>query len=666
MPRQLLIPLCWVPLCAAVLCLGAAQAQREGGDPHMSDPRTVDGAHFGERVPLGPDWLFAPGDNPAWASPVFDDSKWRTISVDHSLADYGYHGVAYAWYRIHILHLPPGVRDLTLGVKEVSGSYEVYANGVRIGGEGPMSGPMERVQSRLESFPVPEGAVTGNGELVLALRFALNVVGSDGRGSSNPLEPDSGIYLMSGSSVAHEASYVIAHRTAANMVLAGLGMLVALVALALFNAMRDRKEYLAAGVFLLALTGVSLVLIWDAVVAYSIPADWVQYFFFGVAGVALIEFVRLVLGKERTRWLLGLEIASFAAAFGSPLARSGFASVYASLALFFLPVLIVDVLLAAMLVRGWRRGNIEARRLLPAVLIYSAAQYWNFCRFIALFLHLTPTLMDMPSVQFMSYSVPLSTYGTLIFFLAILNFLIRRAVRIARGLARSAAELEAARSVQQVLIPDEIPTVPGFAIHSVYKPAGEVGGDFFQILPVGTGSVLVVIGDVSGKGLPAAMTVSLLVGTMQTLAESTSSPKAILTGLNRRLQGRSHGGFTTCLVLRADEDGKVTVANAGHIAPYLAGKELALENGLPLGLSADATYAESNFKLSTGQQLTLLTDGVVEARDKKGTLFGFERAANLSIQPVETIAQAAQAFGQEDDITVLSIMLSPGLNEAAA
>jgi hypothetical protein len=329
--------------------------------------------------------------------------------------------------------------------------------------------------------------------------------------------------------------------------------------------------------------------------------------------------------------------------------------VYASFALFFLPILIVDVLLAVLLIRGWRRGNIEARRLLPAVLIYSAAQYWNFCRFMALFLHLTPTLMDMPSVQFMSYSVPLSTYGTLIFFLAILNFLIRRAVRIARGLARSAAELEAARSVQQVLIPDEIPTVPGFTIHSVYRPAGEVGGDFFQILPVGNGSVLVAIGDVSGKGLPAAMTVSLLVGTLQTLAESTGGPAAILIGLNRRLQGRSHGGFTTCLVLRADGDGKVTAANAGHIAPYLAGKELALENGLPLGLSADAAYAESSFHISAGQQLTLLTDGVVEARDKNGALFGFERTAAISAESAESIAGSAQHFGQDDDITVLTL-----------
>jgi serine phosphatase RsbU (regulator of sigma subunit) len=128
--------------------------------------------------------------------------------------------------------------------------------------------------------------------------------------------------------------------------------------------------------------------------------------------------------------------------------------------------------------------------------------------------------------------------------------------------------------------------------------------------------------------------------------------------MNRRMLTRSHGGFTTCLVLRADADGTLTIANAGHIAPYLAGKELDLENGLPLGLSAATTYAESTFQLRAGQQLTLLTDGVVEARDKSGALFGFERAAALSIQPAEAIAQTAQEFGQDDDITALTLTLA--------
>jgi serine phosphatase RsbU (regulator of sigma subunit) len=151
------------------------------------------------------------------------------------------------------------------------------------------------------------------------------------------------------------------------------------------------------------------------------------------------------------------------------------------------------------------------------------------------------------------------------------------------------------------------------------------------------------------------MTVSLLVGTFRTLAHYTQSPSSILAAMNTRMLARSHGGFTTCLVLRADPDGVLTVANAGHLAPYLAGKELPVENGLPLGLSASASYVESTFRFAAGQQVTLITDGVVEARDKTGALFGFERTAGLSIEPAEAIVRAAQTFGQEDDITALTL-----------
>ena len=151
------------------------------------------------------------------------------------------------------------------------------------------------------------------------------------------------------------------------------------------------------------------------------------------------------------------------------------------------------------------------------------------------------------------------------------------------------------------------------------------------------------------------MTVSLLVGTVRTLAHYTQSPGEILSAMNHRMLTRSNGGFTTCLVLRADRDGKLTIANAGHLSPYLGGKELPLENGLPLGLTAETVYTESTFQLAPEEQLTLLSDGVVEARDKAGALFGFERTAALSNQSAEAIAQAAQAFGQDDDITVLTL-----------
>jgi len=216
-------------------------------------------------------------------------------------------------------------------------------------------------------------------------------------------------------------------------------------------------------------------------------------------------------------------------------------------------------------------------------------------------------------------------------------------------------EIEQARQVQHVLIPEAIPAIPGFSVESEYRPAQQVGGDFFQIIPIQNGGVLAVIGDVSGKGTPAAMTVSLLVGTVRTLARYTQKPGEILASMNERMWGRGEGGFTTCLVLRADPDGTVTMADAGHPAPYLQGKEVPVESGLPLGLNARTTYAESTFRLAAGERLTLLTDGVAEARNSSGELFGFERTAAIADESAESIVHAAQDFGQEDDITVLTL-----------
>jgi serine phosphatase RsbU (regulator of sigma subunit) len=189
-----------------------------------------------------------------------------------------------------------------------------------------------------------------------------------------------------------------------------------------------------------------------------------------------------------------------------------------------------------------------------------------------------------------------------------------------------------------VLIPDAIPTIPGFKIESVYKPAGEVGGDFFQIVSIGNDGALIIIGDVSGKGMPAAMTVSLLVGTFRTLAHYSQNPSEILSAMNQHRLARSNGGFTTCLVLRTDADGTLTAANAGHLAPYLNGRELELENGLPLGINGASSYPESKFSLPPGAKLTLLTDGVIEAQSAAGDLFGFERTAAISTHAAEVIA----------------------------
>ncbi len=341
------------------------------------------------------------------------------------------------------------------------------------------------------------------------------------------------------------------------------------------------------------------------------------------------------------------------------------------------PSVVAQVLLAILVVQGLMRKNASDRMIAVAFLCYWLVRLTVFGSVNRLI-----TMKDyVTSVGGWQWPYPTSVL-TLAGF-ATLAIFIRDLIRDRRDKQRMAAELAAGRAVQQVLIPKDVPAIPGFIVQSVYKPFGEVGGDFFQVLPISarpinalpdhgsadarlpinnesaSSGVLVIIGDVSGKGMPAAMTVSLLVGTVRTLAHYTQRPGEILAAMNHRMLTRSNGGFTTCLVLRADPDGTLTIANAGHIPPYIAGKELEVDSSLPLGISADAVYAESTFQLSPGQQLTLLTDGVIEARDKAGALFGFERSASLSTQAADAIAQAAQAFGQDDDITVLSVTRTP-------
>jgi len=226
---------------------------------------------------------------------------------------------------------------------------------------------------------------------------------------------------------------------------------------------------------------------------------------------------------------------------------------------------------------------------------------------------------------------------------------------MSRQQAMLEGEMAAAREVQQVILPEQVEAVPGFKVESMYQPAQQVGGDFFQVLPAGEGGLLVVVGDVAGKGLPAAMLVSVLVGAIRGVAQFTKDPAELLASLNDRLIGRTQGGFSTALVARIAADGSVTIANAGHLSPYLDGREVELQGALPLGVVKNAAYQVTHFHLPQGSRLTFYSDGVIEAQNEKGELFGFERGRAISTQPAAAIAEAAKQFGQEDDITVVTI-----------
>ena len=161
------------------------------------------------------------------------------------------------------------------------------------------------------------------------------------------------------------------------------------------------------------------------------------------------------------------------------------------------------------------------------------------------------------------------------------------------------------------------------------------------------------VAELQGKGLKAAMLVSLLIGVLREAAHR--APGAVLAALNRAIAGHIDGGFVTCCCARFDAGGVVTVANAGHLAPYLNGDEVAIETGLPLGLDGEVVYAESALPLGPDASFTLLSDGVVEAENAKGELLGFERTREISGQTAAEIADAANAWGQNDDITVVTV-----------
>ncbi len=230
-----------------------------------------------------------------------------------------------------------------------------------------------------------------------------------------------------------------------------------------------------------------------------------------------------------------------------------------------------------------------------------------------------------------------------------------------------ALDVKQAQEVQQVILPESRTSLRGLVVESEYRPAREVGGDFFQVLPnPADASLLIVAGDVAGKGLKAGMLVALLVGAIRSTAELNQDPEFMLRALNRRLIGRGDAQ-ATCLAVRIEADGSAWLVNAGHVTPYLNGEPIQMEGALPLGIMEEVEFSTTRFKLNQHDRLMLMSDGIVEATNVDGNLFGFERVHEL-VQTAATaaeVATAAQGFGQEDDISVISVtrveVLTPAL-----
>jgi hypothetical protein len=304
-------------------------------------------------------------------------------------------------------------------------------------------------------------------------------------------------------------------------------------------------------------------------------------------------------------------------------------------------------LLVFVAAKGIREQGREGWLVLPAVVLMAFEQFQSEL----ISLHMHGTFLAFGTVFFYTEAADLA--GAAVISLLLLR---RLALSIQRQ-RQMALDVKQAQEVQQVLMPKEQPPIPGLAIETVYLPAREVGGDFFQIVQHPTnGSALIVAGDVAGKGLKAGMLVALMVGAIRTVTDTSFDPEVVLNVLNRRLIRRGDAQ-ATCLALHIGVDGEATVVNAGHLPPYLNGKPLDMEGALPLGIIEAAEPSVLRLQFDPGDTLLLMSDGIVEATNSEGDLFGFERVSKLlgSKITVAGLAAAAQDFGQEDDISVISI-----------
>jgi Stage II sporulation protein E (SpoIIE) len=674
LPRRISVSagLLWVALASATVQI-AAQSVAAGSAPrHEGAPLRLDGG----AVALGHPWQFHLGDDPAWASPNFDDSLWEQLSPSKTWGAQTHPNTeGFGWYRLHIAFARGAPGTIALLVPQVDDAYEVYWNGRLIGSHGKLP-----PQLNLWQNPRPGSFTLGAPESgVLAIRVWKDGFGSYDTGVQGGFETPP--VLGSPQAVAAALGVWNYNWLLGQQLNFALNSLYALVALVCFIVwLRDRRQWLVLWMAGFAIAHATVPAFSEGilpltdcmVVSVSTPS-------FCIGDLSLWFLLSWLLDVRSdarlmrvVRWAAIIEMVAgvldaftgFGFALPNPAPWQWVDALLTAPITIFeaIPFYIISVALSRRVRLDWTRWMVALVALLTQILFVCSYTLEQGSRFT----HWTlGNRIASPLFTVFGSPVTADNISETLLLIVLAYAVYRYAAENTRHQLAMEQELESARAVQQVLIPAEIPAIPGFKIESIYKPAGEVGGDFFQILPLTAGGVLVIIGDVSGKGTPAAMTVALLVGTLRTLAHYTHSPGEILAAMNTRMLGRSQGGFTTCLALRADPDGTLTAANAGHLPPYLDGNELAIANGLPLGLDAHAAYPESTLRLAPNAQLTLLSDGVVEARNATGELFGFERAAAISSKSAERIAQAAQNHGQEDDITVLTLTrLCAGLEAA--
>ncbi len=248
--------------------------------------------------------------------------------------------------------------------------------------------------------------------------------------------------------------------------------------------------------------------------------------------------------------------------------------------------------------------------------------------------------------------------------------------------ARIEQEMLTAQHIQQSLLPKEVPMVPEWQFTPYYKPAKEVGGDFYDFLVFGNKQLGIIIGDVSGKGVPAALVMAMTCTMLRTAAHEMASPGEVLARVNDLLTLQVPSGtFVTCFYGLLDlQSGQLRFANAGHDLPYrqLGAQVTELRaTGMPLGLLPAMKYEEFAVTLAVDESVLFYSDGLVEAHNQQREMFGFPRLMDiLSKHPddktliaslLSELAQfTGEAWEQEDDVTLVRLQRMPELEEESS
>ncbi|HZB89477.1 MAG TPA: PP2C family protein-serine/threonine phosphatase [Terracidiphilus sp.] len=689
---------------AAVVVLSVSAAAQTAPSPQPAPDAADDTMHVTlghSAVALYGPWKFTVGDSPLdaktgqplWAEPGFDDAHWESVNLLpksrafdplSGMSDYvpgwtmrghpGYWG--YAWYRIRVQVQAPAGQELALaGPANIDDIYQVFANGVLVGHFGGFTGSSPTgYYTQPQMFRLPGAAISSDGGNrgsatdVIAYRVymmpsTLTEIADVGGFHDAPVLGD-----VAAVSAGYQISWLeLIRGYALSATQAPMFGLMAVLAFTMILFDRSDKVYLWIGaLFLLQAvsSAISTLSSWtqmlsittgqlcnDGLMTALILVGWVMvwWVWFGrqrpawtplaAASLGLLFLISIVIGQEM---IVGLVPHGVARVFltASEVVR-----------------LLFLALQLWIIFRGIRRQGLEGWMVLPAVLLWGVN---TFATELAV-LHV-PIRWSV-----FGLSIRLTQIANLLLVVVVGLLLLRRLLKSIHSQRQMALDVKQAQEVQQMILPEARTTLPGLVIESEYRPAREVGGDFFQVIPNPfDGSLLIVAGDVAGKGLQAGMLVALLVGAIRTAASFNTDPRYVLNQLNERLLGRNNAQ-ATCLALCVYADGSVTLANAGHMAPYLNGEMMPVEGALPLGMLPGQEFPVMRFKLKEKDKLVLLSDGVVEAMDADGNLFGFERVHALlgTASSATEVAGAAQEFGQEDDISVISVtrteVLTPAL-----